>query len=273
MKIQFFFLSKSSNNSQSYLRGMDQKLHDQLDTVVKFFKPDSKIVILTGAGISAESGIPTFRGKGGLWEKYDPAVVATAEALKLRPEKVWEMHDELRQIIHSCKPNPAHEAIAEFEKYFNDVTVITQNVDNLHQDAGSTKVLELHGNAWRVKCTVEAKIWVDKTVPYKDLPPKCSCGAMLRPDVVFFGEGLDQDILNSAFSIANSADIMLVLGTSYVVVPAAYLPVMAQQNGAVIIDINIETTPIPVFTDASIVGNAGIVLPELVRSIKKKFND
>lgn len=252
---------------------MVQKLQDQLDTIIKFFKPDSKIVVFTGAGISAESGIPTFRGKGGLWEKYDPAMVATAEALKLRPAKVWEMHDELRQTIDSCKPNPAHQAIAELEMYFNDVTVITQNVDNYHQDAGSTNILELHGNAWRVKCTVEDKIWVDKTVPYQELPPKCSCGAMLRPDVVFFGESLDQDILNSAFSIAGSADIMFVLGTSYVVVPAAYLPVIAQQNGAKIIDINIETTPIPVFTDASIVGKAGIVLPELLKKIKKKFNE
>ena len=250
---------------------MDDKVSLQLDLLLKHFKPESQIVVLTGAGISAESGVPTFRGKGGLWEKYDPAVVATAEALKLRPREVWEMHDELRQIIAGCKPNPAHIAIAKLEKMFKNLTVVTQNVDNYHQDAGSTNVLELHGNAWRVKCTAEGTCWVDRTVPYKELPPKCSCGAMLRPDVVFFNEPLNQDVLETAFSIASKTDIMLVVGTSYTVYPAAYLPVLAKENDAVLMEFNIEPTPITSFANVSIFGKSGAILPELVKRLHSEL--
>jgi NAD-dependent deacetylase len=250
---------------------MDSELSKNIDSVVKHFKPNSKIVVLTGAGISEESGIPTFRGKGGLWEKYDPAETATAEALMLRPKKVWEMHNSLRQILSQNKPNPGHFAIAELEQLFKNVTVITQNVDNYHQDAGSTNVLELHGNAWRVKCTEEDKSWIDKTVPYKELPPKCKCGADLRPDVVFFNEPLDQDILNTAFDASKSADIMFVMGTSYVVIPAAYLPILAKESGAVLIDINIEFSPIATFPDASLIGKSGEILPELITRIKSNL--
>jgi NAD-dependent deacetylase len=251
---------------------MTTHLEKQIESVIGHFKRDSQIVILTGAGISAESGIPTFRGKGGLWEKYDPNEVATAEAMRLRPKKVWEMHDALRQIINSCDPNPAHFAIAELENVFKNIIVITQNVDNKHQDAGSTSVTELHGNAWRVKCTVENKSWVDRTVPIKELPPRCSCGATLRPDVVFFGEQLDENIINGAYSEAARAEIMLVVGTSCVVTPAAYLPIIAKQSGAILIEINLEPSPISSLFDASLCGKAGMVMPKLVKRLREEFD-
>jgi NAD-dependent deacetylase len=197
--------------------------------------------------------------------------VATAEALRLRPKQVWQMHDELRQTIANCKPNPGHFAIAELEKLYKSVAVITQNVDNYHQDAGSTNVLELHGNAWRVKCTAENRSWMDRTVPYNELPPKCKCGENLRPDVVFFNEPLDQTVLEAAFDESSKAQIMLVIGTSYVVYPAAYLPIYAKESGAALIEINIEVTPIYSMADVSIFGKAGEILPELLKKLKVKF--
>jgi NAD-dependent deacetylase len=250
---------------------MDKLLGADLDRAVKYFRTNSRIIVLTGAGISAESGVPTFRGKGGLWEKYDPEVVATEEAMRLRPEKVWEMHNELRQVIAKGRPNQGHIAIAELEDIFENVTVVTQNVDNYHQDAGSSNVLELHGNAWRVKCTVENKIWEDRTVPYKVLPPSCSCGAMLRPDVVFFGEPLDRDIIDRAISETSLANIILVVGTSYVVYPAAYLPVIAKETGCAVIDINTDLTPITNYSDVFLLGKSGEILPELVIRLKNKI--
>jgi len=246
-------------------------LEKQIESVIGHFKRGSRIVILTGAGISAESGIPTFRGKDGLWEKYDPNEVATAEALRLRPKNVWEMHDALRQTINSCEPNPAHFAIAELEKFLKNIVIITQNVDNKHQDAGSTSVLELHGNAWRVKCTVENKSWIDRTVPIKELPPRCSCGAILRPDVVFFGEQLDKDVLDEAYTEAARAEIMLVIGTSCVVTPAAYLPIIAKQSDAILIEINLEPSPIYSLFDASLCGKAGMIMPKLVKRLREIF--
>ncbi|WP_455393005.1 SIR2 family NAD-dependent protein deacylase [[Eubacterium] cellulosolvens] len=250
---------------------MDKKTSLQLEHLTKHFESDSRLIVLTGAGISAESGIPTFRGKGGLWEKYDPAKVATAEALRLRPKAVWAMHDELRQTIARCKPNSGHTAIAELERIFKNFIVITQNVDNYHQDAGSKNVLEMHGNAWRVKCTAEDKSWVDKTVPYEQLPPVCSCGAPLRPDVVFFNEPLDQEVLNQAFFESSRANIMLVVGTSYTVYPAAYLPMLTKQSGGLIIEFNLEPTPITTIANVSVFGKSGIILPKFVEILKSKI--
>ena len=250
---------------------MEDDYDSQLDQFSEPLRPESKIVVLTGAGISEESGIPTFRGKGGLWEKYDPEKYATAEALRKRPKEVWEMHDELRQTIASCKPNAAHIALADLQSDFEYITVITQNVDNYHQDAGSKHVLELHGNAWRVRCTTEGNSWEDKTVPYKELPPKCSCGANLRPDVVFFNEQLDRNILDLSFFEASTANIMLVVGTSYVVYPAAYIPIMAKQNGAFLVEFNLEPTAFSSLADLSLFGKAGTTLPEFVEKLQSNI--
>jgi NAD-dependent deacetylase len=241
----------------------------QLEPIFEKLDTRSKIIVLTGAGISAESGVPTFRGKGGLWEKYDPTEVATAEALRLRPGKVWEMHDALRQVLAKCKPNHGHYALVELEKIFPSTIIITQNVDNFHQDAGSSIVCELHGNAWRVKCNAEDKSWVDRRVPLNELPPKCSCGSDLRPDVVFFNEPLDPVILENAMQKSSEADVMFIVGTSWVVYPALYLPVIAKENDVVLIEVNIEPTPLSESVDVSMFGKSGEILPELVELIKQ----
>jgi NAD-dependent deacetylase len=262
---------KNSNNVKYICIVMANDLGAQLNSILELFERDSNIVILTGAGMSEESGIPTFRGKNGLWTRYDPAVYATAEAVRLRLDKVWKMHDELRQLVASKQPNPGHYAIAELEIIFNNLTVITQNVDNYHQDAGSSNVLEVHGNAWRVKCELEDKSWIDKTEHFDELPPKCSCGKPLRPDVVFFNEPLDRDVIDSAFTSASAADIIVVIGTSCVVYPAAYIPVLGKQSGAKLIEINQEFTPITTLADASIMGKSGKILPKLVKLLKERF--
>ncbi len=250
---------------------MAEDINSQLDSLLPNFRPNSHILILTGAGMSEESGIPTFRGKNGLWTRYDPDKYATAEAVEHRLDKVWEMHQELRKIVKANKPNPGHYAIAQLEKLFKNITVITQNVDNYHQDAGSSNVIEVHGNAWRVKCTVEGKRWIDRTIPYEVLPPKCSCGAPLRPDVVFFNEPLDKNTIESSFALANIADIILVIGTSCVVYPAAYIPILAKESGAILIEINPEFTPITSLADASFLGKSGELLPRLLENLSKKF--
>ncbi len=222
------------------------------------------VFVLTGAGISVEGGVPTFRGKGGLWDRYDIDECATADAVANRPDKVWEMHYELRKTIAECKPNPAHYTIAKMEEYFTDFKVVTQNVDNYHQDAGSTDVIELHGNVWKDKCMKEGTVTINKELPLKELPPRCkNCGAMLRPDVVFFGESLDPISLSTAIQAAEFCDLMFVVGTSAVVQPSASLPFIAKQHNAFVIEVNIEATSVSFIADKSYYGKAGEVLPEL----------
>lgn len=221
-----------------------------------------KIVFVTGAGISQESGIPTFRGKDGLWRKYDPMTLATIDAFYDNPKLVWEWYEERRRNILAAMPNPGHVAIAELEKY-KDVSVITQNIDGLHQRAGSTVVHELHGSIITIKCTVCS--FKDKiTGMFSQLPPLCKCGNMLRPDVVWFGEVLPQDVWGIAMEKAQSCDIMLVVGTSLAVSPANLLPAYAKQNGATMVEVNIEPTPMSHSMDISIREPAASVLPGLV---------
>jgi NAD-dependent deacetylase len=246
-------------------------IDEHVDSMVKLFSRGSRVVVLTGAGMSEESGIPTFRGKDGLWTKYDPEVYATAEAVRLRLGQVWQMHDELRQTVAKNKPNPGHFAVAELEGIFEDVTVVTQNVDNYHRDAGSTKIIEVHGNAWKVKCLAEGKSWMDKTVPYDELPPMCGCGSDLRPDVVFFNEPLERDVIDSAFSAAARANIIIVIGTSALVYPAAYIPILGKETGAKLIEVNQEQTPLTSLADVSIIGKSGVILPKLVKKLKQRF--
>lgn len=221
-----------------------------------------KIVFVTGAGISQESGIPTFRGNDGLWRKYDPMKLATIDAFYEDPKLVWEWYEERRQNILNARPNPGHMAIAKLEKYRN-VSVLTQNIDGLHQKAGSTHVYELHGSIITIKCTVCS---FKDTIAYSfsQLPPLCRCGNMLRPDVVWFGEALPQDVWKSAMNEARSCDIMIVVGTSLAVSPANLLPIYAKQNGATIAEVNIEPTSMSYNMDISLRESAASVLPGLV---------
>lgn len=221
-----------------------------------------KIVFVTGAGISQESGIPTFRGKGGLWRKYDAMKLATIDAFYENPKLVWEWYEERRANILAARPNPGHLAMAELEKY-KPVHVLTQNIDGMHQRAGSTKVYELHGSIITIKCTVcDFKDTI--VTGFSELPPVCKCGNILRPDVVWFGESLPQDVWHAAMQQASSCDVMIVVGTSLAVSPANLLPVYAHQNGATVIEVNPEETPMSTSMSLSIRSSAAKALPELV---------
>jgi NAD-dependent deacetylase len=221
------------------------------------------VVVLTGAGISAESGVPTFRGKQGLWRSFRPEELATPEAFRRDPALVWEWYNWRRGLIGSCEPNGAHRTLAEMESALSDFCLITQNVDGLHQQAGSRNVLELHGNIWRTRCLGCDRVAEDHRVPLPELPPPCSqCGAPLRPDVVWFGESLPQDVLEAAWEVSGRCGLMLVIGTSAVVHPAASLPIVALQNGAQLIEVNPAETPLSLYAHEVLRGPAAKLLPE-----------
>ena len=222
------------------------------------------MVVLTGAGVSAESGVPTFRGTGGLWRQYRAEDLATPEAFRRDPALVWEWYDWRRQLIARCEPNPAHHAIAALERGCRDFLLITQNVDGLHRKAGSQRLVELHGNLWRVRCLDEGTITERPEVPLRSIPPRCGCGGVLRPDVVWFGEALPAEALRTAFEAAGSCDVMLVVGTSALVQPAASLPMVSKEHGAHVVEVNLEPTPLTAFVDESHHGRAGDILPRLL---------
>jgi len=238
------------------------------DTVAQKLKGSKKIVFVTGAGISQESGIPTFRGKDGYWRRYDPMKLASIDAFYDDPKLVWEWYEDRRKNILSVKPNEGHFAISQMEE-FKDVVVLTQNIDGLHQRSGSTNVLELHGSIIRIKCTVCD--FIDNiTENFESLPPKCKCGSMLRPDVVWFGEPLPQNIWQSAIKEASICDVMIIVGTSLVVSPANTLPVYAKQNGAILIEVNPEKTVMSNDMALSIRATSVEVLPKMLSIFKNE---
>ncbi|NLI82239.1 MAG: NAD-dependent deacylase [Deltaproteobacteria bacterium] len=220
--------------------------------------------VLTGAGISAESGVPTFRGKDGLWKQYQATELATPEAFARNPRLVWEFYNWRREILKPLAPNPGHTALVELEKRIPRFTLITQNIDGLHHAAGSEKVMELHGNIWYVRCTGCGRVTEDRTVPLPERPSCGSCGALLRPHVVWFGEMLDPAILESAYEALQFTQVMLVVGTSGVVQPAASMGLNAKQQGAFVVEINLEATPYTGVYDLSIQGKSGEILPLLL---------
>jgi NAD-dependent protein deacetylase/lipoamidase len=222
-------------------------------------------VVLTGSGVSAESGVPTFReAQTGLWARFDPQELATPEAFERDPKLVWDWYEWRRKLVTEARPNPGHLAIAEMERLFSDFTLITQNVDGLHQRAGSREVIELHGNILRTKCSVEGTV-VEDYYDEGETPPCCpSCGAPLRPDVVWFGEMLPYEALETASGAARGSDVFLSIGTSSLVYPAAALPFDALENGATLVEINPEATPLTPHTDYSVRAPAGDALPQLL---------
>ena len=235
--------------------------------VVDKLQQAKKIVFVTGAGISQESGIPTFRGTDGLWRKYDPMKLATIDAFYENPKIVWEWYEDRRKNILAAKPNAGHVAIADLATR-KEVWVLTQNIDGLHQRAGSKNVLELHGSIITIKCTVcdfKEKI----TGTFSEVPPLCKCGNILRPDVVWFGEPLPQDVWGEAMKQVSSCDVMVVAGTSLAVSPANMLPIYAKQNGALIIEVNPEETQMSASMDLSIRSTSANALPELVLAVQK----
>jgi NAD-dependent deacetylase len=245
-------------------------MHDeaQMSAAVAALRAARAVVALTGAGISAESGVPTFRGPGGLWRTFRPEQLATPEAFARDPALVWEWYRWRRGRMAAVGPNPGHEALARMEQRVRAFTVVTQNVDGLHARAGTRRLVELHGSIWRDRCTANAEHLFDRQAADSDpaLPlPRCHCGALLRPDVVWFGEPLDPRRLEAAVEAVREAQVVLVVGTSSVVYPAAALPGIARRAGATVVEVNPEETPLTGEADLVLRGAAGIVLPELER--------
>lgn len=261
---------------------------ENINSLSKIIK-QGEIVVLTGAGISAESNIPTFRGKGGLWEKYEPEKFANAVGLlttfKNSPKEIVEFLDDFYSILFKATPNPAHFALANLEKKGILNCVITQNIDNLHYDAGSKKVYELHGNAFRIRCNgcfksqyitkkkledIIIKLRQNKNLRIKLLKifsqffPRCSCGQRTRIDIVLFGELLPQDVLEEAYKAIEKAKFLFLIGTSGVVYPAAALPIYAKERGLKILEVNNQPSELSAICDYQILGKAGEILPELI---------
>ena len=223
------------------------------------------VAALTGAGVSAESGLATFRdAQSGLWARFDPRELATPSAFARNPKLVWNWYAWRRERVASAQPNAAHHALAELERRAPEFVLATQNVDGLHQRAGSRKVVELHGNIGRVKCSREGTVVERWDAPEGEVPRCSSCGALLRPDVVWFEEMLPGHALAAAEDAARNCDVLLVVGTSAEVYPAAALPRLAASHGAVVVEVNPNPTPLSAFADYVLRGTAGVVLPRLL---------
>lgn len=235
--------------------------------LIKKLKSARAIVFFSGAGISAESGIPIFRGKDGIWNKLRPEELANFNAFMRNPQLVWEWYNYRKSIVQESKPNPGHLAIVEMEKYFERVIVITQNVDNLHRRAGSKTIYELHGNIERNFCA-KCKKHYDGELDFKDGIPKCTCGGLIRPDVVWFGEFLPADQFQLSEKAARNCDVFFIVGTSAVVYPAASLVQVAKSNGAYLVEVNIEETEASSIVDVSLFGESGKILPQIVEELK-----
>jgi NAD-dependent deacetylase len=223
------------------------------------------VAVLTGAGISAESGIPIFRGADGLWNNYRPEDLATPEAFARDARLVWEWYNWRREVIARAEPNAAHRALVQLEIRKPRFTLITQNVDGLHDRAGSGKILKLHGDIWRMRCTECGANWPDRRVPLPKMPPHCGCGGLARPGVVWFGEPLPEGMMKEAEHAAAAAQVFLVIGTSAVVYPAASLVPYATRAGAKVIEINTEPTAFSKTVDCALQGPAGELVPKLVQ--------
>jgi NAD-dependent deacetylase len=237
---------------------------EQIQLVKERLRQAAKVVVLTGAGISAESGVPTFRGADGIWQHYQVTDLATPEAFARDPELVWAFYNWRRELISRVEENRAHRALVVLEQTVPNFTLITQNVDGLHHRAGAKKLIEIHGNLWRVQCTSCDQIYVDMSVDMGNRPLCQDCGGLLRPDVVWFGESLDGQLLSRAEEAARTCDVMLVIGTSGIVYPVAFLPALAKDKGAFVAEINREETPLSPGLDLTILGKAGDIVPLLV---------
>lgn len=228
------------------------------------------LVVFTGAGMSKDSGIDTFRGPGGIWERFSAEDLATFDGFLRDPAKVWMWYEARRQQVAGLTAHAGYQALAEMEGMFRRVVTVTQNIDGLHARSGAARVVELHGNIWKVRCSVEDdEPWWDDRTELPEYPLHCErCGGLLRPHVVWFGEPLDrQDILDATLAV-EGCEAMLVVGTSAVVYPAAGFPLMAKERGAVVVEVNIEPTPVTEYADISLLGTAEEVLPALVVALK-----
>ncbi len=234
-------------------------------SLVETLRSAYSVAVLTGSGISAESGVPTFRdAQTGLWARYDPMELATPEAFTRDPRLVWEWYAWRRKLVEGATPNPGHEALAELERRVPEFALMTQNVDGLHRRAGSQRVIELHGNIMLSKCSREGVV-VESRTDDPEVPPTCShCGALLRPDVVWFGEMLPQEAFEEALMAARNCDLFFAIGTSSLVQPAASLPFEALRGGVSVVEVNPDETPLTRHVEYGLQGRAGELLPALV---------
>lgn len=243
---------------------------DSIQALRQALREAGATVALTGAGISAESGIPTFRGQGGLWRNFSPEKLATPEAFERDPRLVWEWYDWRRSMIQRAAPNPGHCALAELEQRRaregpgREFTLVTQNVDGLHDRAGSRNVVKLHGDIWEVRCLDCGLTGRNEQVPLEPLPPRCKCGGRLRPGVVWFGEPLPELAWRRAYRASARARLFLVIGTSATVYPAAGLAQVAREGGAKLAIINPDATPLDELADWVLCGPSGEILPRLL---------
>ena len=242
------------------------------EKLIKRLQAAKSVAVLTGAGVSAESGVATFRGENGIWKKFRPEEMANVDAFIRNPDLVWEWYQYRRQLIEETKPNPGHFALVEMEKRYEDFLLITQNVDGLHQRAGSQKVVELHGNILRNRCIECNKIYSELTLDdSKKVAPKCrNCGGLIRPDVVWFGEMLPEAAIAAANQAAAECEVFFSVGTSAVVYPAAALPGIAKSHGSFIVEINPEPTPVSAFADVTIFEKSGVALPKIIEELNRK---
>ena len=236
-----------------------------VDVVRRLIGGAHSLTVLTGAGVSAESGIPTFRGAAGLWRQFRAEDLATQQAFARDPQLVWEWYDWRRDLIAKAEPNPGHHAIAALERAAQRFTLITQNVDGLHDLAGSRNILKVHGDIWEVRCLDCGASHVDRRAPLPQLPPRCpKCNGIERPAVVWFGESLPQDVWFQAEKAAREAEVFLIAGTSAQVYPAAGLAIMAKRAGAVIVEVNIDESGVTSIADYVLREPSGKILPQLL---------
>jgi NAD-dependent deacetylase len=245
---------------------------DDYNAAAEALRNASDAIASTGAGISVESGIPDFRSANGLWSKYPPDEYGTIDAFRANPAKVWTLWQDLSEQVAACKPNPGHRALAELESLGRLRAVVTQNVDNLHQEAGSERVIEYHGNGRRVVCMECGKRRPLTPEMYARSIPMCVCGGLFKPDVVLFGEMIPMQAMLQAQALAQTADLVVLVGTSGTVYPASELPLTAKENGAFIIECNVERTEFThSVTDVFLEGRAGENLPKLVALVRGRI--
>jgi NAD-dependent deacetylase len=231
--------------------------------------PSTRVVVFTGAGVSAESGVPTFRGTGGMWGDFKVEDFATPQAFLANPRRVWQWYNWRREELVKTEPNAGHFAISQFEAFFVDFTLVTQNIDGLHNRAGNRRPLKLHGDIWETRCVHCSSSTADTAVRPEPLPPVCSCGGKLRPSVVWFGEFLPEVIFAQAVEASQHCQLFFTVGTSAEVYPAASLPSMAKEQGAYVVEVNVERSAAARYADEVLLGKSGEVLPEVVRQLQR----
>lgn len=241
------------------------------DILIESLASAKSVAVLTGAGVSAESGVKTFRDPDGLWAKFRPEELANFDAFMQNPDLVWDWYQHRRDVVNEVSPNPGHFALVELEQLVPEFTLITQNVDGLHARAGSSRPVELHGNIMRSFCINCHKFYTEVELPKDKSAPLCACGGRIRPDVVWFGEMLPQEAVADAWAAAERADVFFSIGTSGEVYPAAQLPGIARMRGAYVVEVNPGPTSISHNMNECLLGPSGVILPQIVEALRRRM--